>query len=483
MAVTASTPLTHRLVDRFLALGLACVFLCVSTTGLLAWHGKLAEITAATVTLPLVLLLVGGFALRRTSRFSAAIEGQLRQVADGVSPEAALQPLTEPDPSTIAWNTVVERIRDQQVLSALEARLSNAPNSAGQQRWEVIFNALSDGLAVCHRNLTIMQANNSLAALLRAPSAADLVGKPLLELMTGICTPDAAQRITNLSHAAVKQSEDIVLGNDLAAGVLRITRCPLSGDVFGASAVLCIVRDVTQQRLADEMRSQFLSTATHELRTPLTNIVAYAELLATEADLDVEKQKSFCNLINAEATRLSRFVDQLLNVSQMEAGAISLNRHETDIGRLAADVAEHTQPVARTKRLSLDLRLPPKVPKLCVDKDKLAGTLVNLLGNATKYTPEGGRVSLVVEITADHLNFQVEDTGIGISQDDLPHLAEKFFRSSDSRVREVTGTGLGLAFAHEVARLHGGALTVTSELNKGSRFTLSLPMNLAASPK
>lgn len=101
-------------------LGLACVFLCVSTTGLLAWHGKLAEITAATVTLPLVLLLVGGFALRRTSRFSAAIEGQLRQVADGVSPEAALQPLTEPDPSTIAWNTVVERIRDQQVLSCLK---------------------------------------------------------------------------------------------------------------------------------------------------------------------------------------------------------------------------------------------------------------------------------------------------------------------------------------------------------------------------
>jgi signal transduction histidine kinase len=99
-----------------------------------------------------------------------------------------------------------------------------------------------------------------------------------------------------------------------------------------------------------------------------------------------------------------------------------------------------------------------------------------LLGNAIKYTPEEGRVKLFVEMAADQVHFHVEDTGIGIAAEELPRLAEKFFRSKDARVQECRGSGLGLSFTQEVARLHGGRLTVTSELGKGSRFTLSLPL-------
>jgi signal transduction histidine kinase len=111
-----------------------------------------------------------------------------------------------------------------------------------------------------------------------------------------------------------------------------------------------------------------------------------------------------------------------------------------------------------------------------LDKDKFTAALVNLLSNAVKYTPEHGVVRLIVEVDESHIHFHVDDTGIGIAKDELPRMCEKFFRSRDSRVQGITGSGLGLAFSQEVARLHDGQITVASELNKGSRFTLSLPL-------
>jgi two-component system phosphate regulon sensor histidine kinase PhoR len=167
----------------------------------------------------------------------------------------------------------------------------------------------------------------------------------------------------------------------------------------------------------------------------------------------------------------------MLNVNQMEAGALSRARHETDIERLLHEVLENERPHALKKRLTYDSQLPAKLPKLRVDKDKLAAALVNLLGNAIKYTPEEGNVKLTVEVTGEQIHFHVDDTGIGIAAEELPRISEKFFRSQDSRVRGITGSGLGLAFAQEVARLHGGRITITSELNKGSRFTLTLPLH------
>ena len=110
-----------------------------------------------------------------------------------------------------------------------------------------------------------------------------------------------------------------------------------------------------------------------------------------------------------------------------------------------------------------------------LDKDKIAASLVNLAGNAAKYTPENGWVRIQVETLRKRILFHVEDSGIGIAPEDLPRVFEKFFRSDDERVRDISGSGLGLAFAHEVTRLHGGELTVHSELNKGTKFTMALP--------
>jgi two-component system phosphate regulon sensor histidine kinase PhoR len=244
---------------------------------------------------------------------------------------------------------------------------------------------------------------------------------------------------------------------------------------------LWLIRDITQQKLAEEARDRFLVTATHELRTPLANLKAYAETLSLVEEISLEDQKRFCNIINGEATRLARFVDDLLNISQMEAGAVRLARQEIDLARLLEEMLPQLRPLAEQKDITLDVRLPAKLPTLTVDKDKLSASLVNLIGNGIKYTPEKGSVVFSLEVDEDQVRFHVEDTGIGISPEDLPNMFRKFFRSADMRVQEVTGSGLGLAFTHEVARMHGGSLTVESELNKGSHFTMTIPRERSGS--
>jgi two-component system phosphate regulon sensor histidine kinase PhoR len=259
--------------------------------------------------------------------------------------------------------------------------------------------------------------------------------------------------------------------------IVRVARHPIYiGESGGHESHVWTVRDVTQQKLAEEMRDQFVDTATHELRTPLANIKAYAETLALADVIDVEQQKQFLNTINSEATRLARFVDDLLSVSSMELGSLSLNKQVTDLRRMLNEVLAKVRPQVEEKRLALEVTLPEKMPEPELDKDKIATVLVNLLGNAVKYTAPNGRVAFRVNITDKQIEISVEDTGVGIAADELDKVFEKFYRSSDPRVQEQTGTGLGLALSQEVVRLHGGKITVESEINKGSTFSMTLPL-------
>ena len=217
------------------------------------------------------------------------------------------------------------------------------------------------------------------------------------------------------------------------------------------------------------MRDSFVDTATHELRTPLANIKAYAETLALADMIDVEQQKQFLNTINSEATRLARFVDDLLSVSSMELGSLSLNKQVTDLHRMLNEVLAKVRPQIEEKRLTFEVSLPEKLPEPELDKDKIATVLVNLLGNAVKYTPAGGRVTFRVNVTEQSRDRR-RGYGRGHCGGRVAEVFDKFFRSHDPRVQEQTGTGLGLALVQEVVRLHGGQITVESEINKGSTF-------------
>jgi signal transduction histidine kinase len=249
---------------------------------------------------------------------------------------------------------------------------------------------------------------------------------------------------------------------------------PLSG--AAAPRYVWSLRDVTQQKLAEQTRDRFIDTATHELRTPLTNIKAYAETLATAEMIDVELQKEFCNIINSEVTRLARFIDDLLSISSMEVGALSIDRQKVETERMFAEVLAKVEPHMQQKSIRFDVQLSAKLPELHLDKDKIIAVVVNIVGNAAKYTPDGGRVSLKVNAEDGHLRIAVEDTGVGIAAEEIPKVFEKFFRSDDPRVQAEVGSGLGLSLAREVVRMHGGEIVVESQLNQGSTFTILLPL-------
>lgn len=438
-----------------------------------------APFVPVAVLAPLTLVGIGAVVLSRLTRPVSEVETRLREIAlQPLSQSVEIVPLRPRDAMSLGWNRVVEQLQTAQRQAAsgdVNDVLREAARTRVDSQYEQVLQRLSDGIAVTDAQGRIAFANRAVSALLGNEDQGDALTGAALEtrLLEMVECPDdsellspAAQRRTTVCEMAQRGGE--------GERVLRVARLPLGDDATYGH--VWSLRDVTQQKLAEQTRDRFIDTATHELRTPLSNIKAYAETLATAECIDVELQKEFCNIINSEVTRLARFIDDLLSISSMEAGALTINRQKVETQRLFEEVLSKVEPLLKQKEIAFDADLPPKMPELHLDKDKIVAVVVNVLGNAAKYTPTGGRVSLKVRVEDGRLRIAVQDTGVGISAEDLPCLFDKFFRSDDPRVQAETGTGLGLSLTQEVVRMHGGEITVESELNKGSTFTVSLPL-------
>jgi signal transduction histidine kinase len=415
----------------------------------------------------------------------ADIEQQLFRVATSPSLESCeLREVPSTGAAAVGWNRVIQERFRRASGDSLSQRIRHTLDSGRHSRLDAVLNSVPDGVATTDEAGRLTYTNLPMAVVL---GLKDIVGTPdptnpaenaprMIDQLVKrwhLSESDALVSEENRDRAVVTELSREENGQRRVARVARHPICIVGGGK--QEAHVWTMRDVTQQKLAEEMRDQFVDTATHELRTPLANIKAYAETLALADVIDVEQQKQFLNTINSEATRLARFVDDLLSVSSMELGSLSLNKQVTDLTRMLNEVLAKVRPQMEEKRQTFEVVLPEKLPEPELDKDKIATVLVNLLGNAVKYTPEGGRVTFRVNVTEQQIEVSVEDTGVGIAADELPKVFDKFFRSSDPRVQQETGTGLGLALAQEVVRLHGGRITVESEINKGSTFSVLLP--------
>jgi two-component system phosphate regulon sensor histidine kinase PhoR len=435
---------------------------------------------------PAFCMVIGAVLLNRMVRPVADIEQQLSRVAMSPSVEGcALAPVPGMSAAAMGWNRVVSQRSSGHQTGELGEQIQQSLARGRQGRLDGVLNSIPDGVATTDATGQITYTNLPMAAILgmkdvvgatdanhtagSAPKLTDL----LIESWQ-LLADDPLLASDSMDRPVVTEIERV---EDGQRRVVRVARHPIC--IVGGVHHEChvwIIRDVTQQKLAEEMRDSFVDTATHELRTPLANIKAYAETLALADMIDVEQQKQFLNTINAEATRLARFVDDLLSVSSMEVGSLSLSRQVTDLHRMLQEVIAKVKPQVEEKRLTFEISLAEKLPEPRIDKDKIATVLVNLLGNAVKYTPAGGRVAFRVHATDQNLEIDVEDTGVGIAENELPKVFDKFFRSEDARVQEQKGTGLGLALVQEVIRLHGGRVSVDSEIDKGSTFQVVLPL-------
>jgi len=239
---------------------------------------------------------------------------------------------------------------------------------------------------------------------------------------------------------------------------------------------LYVLRDVTREREVDRMKTEFVSMVSHELRTPLTSIKGYIDLvLEGEAGEVSGEQGEFLRIVKNNADRLVALVNDLLDVSRIEAGKIQLNRQPLDLISLIRNVSTSLRPALDGKVQHLALDLPPALPSTLGDPDRVTQILTNLLSNAHKYTPQGGRIRIAVRPEPGQLRVDVEDTGVGLSPEEQQQVFTRFFRARNRATQQVGGTGLGLAITRSLVEMHGGEITLSSAPGNGSTFSFTLP--------
>jgi signal transduction histidine kinase len=227
----------------------------------------------------------------------------------------------------------------------------------------------------------------------------------------------------------------------------------------------------------DQMKTDFVSTVSHELRTPLTSIKNAVDLLAKEKDwLLPEVQQRFLSMASRNIDRLARMINDVLDVSKLEAGKLELHLSEVSLSNVIRNVMATFQPQASANSIKLEVVYPEVLPSVYGDPDRIEQVLCNLISNAFKFTPKGGRIVVSAKSGPQFVKVSVTDTGIGIPPDDQGRIFERFYQVGDSLTRTSTGTGLGLSIAKQLVEAHGGSMSLESEVGNGSCFSFTLPV-------
>ena len=246
------------------------------------------------------------------------------------------------------------------------------------------------------------------------------------------------------------------------------------------------VDELAQANLAlyesNRLKSDFLATMSHELRTPLNSVLGFSEVLQTSEGLNDKQQRWVRNILSS-GKRLLELINEILDLAKIEAGKMHVRVDNFSIYEVCEGLLGMFRPLAEKKNLDLRSQLEPGIPTLRQDMGKLQQILSNLLTNAIKFTPEGGRVSLRAEADPEFVILTVTDTGVGIALEEQDLVFEKFRQSGNPLTREHAGTGLGLSIVRELSKLLGGEVTLQSELGRGSTFTVRLPLQLSEEPR
>lgn len=224
----------------------------------------------------------------------------------------------------------------------------------------------------------------------------------------------------------------------------------------------------------EKLRQDFISNVSHEIQSPLTSIAGFAALLRNDA-LTLEQRTHYIDIIEAESKRLSKLSDNLLKLSALEADGASINKHEYRLDKQLEHTALMLEPQWTDKNINVEAELQKMT--YCGDEDLLSQVWVNLLHNAVKFTPENGSITISLSLDGDNAVCRISDTGVGISTEDKVHIFERFYKVDKSRDRSLGGSGLGLSLVKKIVELHGGSVSVESETDKGSVFTVTLPVH------
>ena len=372
--------------------------------------------------------------------------------------------------------TFVKDQIEQARMTAKERQIQMKVIEAEKHHVEAVIHAISDGVIVTDAFGDLVLANEAAETIFgfRFDAA---VRKPVEEV---IRDETFLGLIGEMRGVALHEPHRTVEWTQPIEGGTRAFRVLFNAVVQDKrhdrlSGIVAVLHDVTKEKEIARMKSDFVSNVSHELKAPLASIKAYVEMLLDGEVPDEAASREFLQTIAHEADRLNRMIENILSLSRLESGLVPVNKTDLAMTEILREVVDVMAPQAAQKGVRLDADLAPIFFRVRADHDMLYQAVLNVVSNAVKYTPEGGRVQISTYLEDGSVVVDVSDSGFGIPEDELGRIFEKFYRSRVSD-KATAGTGLGLSLVkHVVETVHGGRVTVQSEVGKGTVFRVYLP--------
>ena len=362
-----------------------------------------------------------------------------------------------------------------QAINDLSFKIKEAQESteSERQRLDSVLRHMSDGVIATDRRGRIVIMNTAALDILNLKSE-KVIGIPLLSILP------LEEKVSFRELLETQQERLIHLEDDGEDSIIQCEFSVIQRESGFISGLVCVLTDVTEQQKIDRERRNFVSNVSHELRTPLTSIKSYTEALVDGAWENKEIAPGFLKVIETETERMMRMITDLLNLSRMDQNRLGLEKEFINMNELVVHIVSRFEMVLqsepyRDKNYRILTDITQRDLWVELDQDKITQVLDNIINNAIKYSPDGGRIIVRLMETHTDIIVSVSDEGLGIARKDIPHLFDRFYRVDKARSRAMGGSGLGLAIAQEVVQLHGGKIWVNSIENKGSTFFVSLP--------
>lgn len=337
--------------------------------------------------------------------------------------------------------------------------------SSEREGLEGIISAMVEGLVVVDRNGKIVTSNRSFIGILGIPPDMSITGKRYWEIVQ---SSDFNELVKSASGTDTPQSREIRMGEKIYWG--NGTSVSKEHD----EKIIVVLHDITEIKRLEKVKADFVANVSHELRTPLTSVKGFVEALQDGAIDEPEQSSRFLSIISHHTDRMNQIISDLLQLSQIESREIELKIEPFSVKELVEEVVYTLRRSADEKSQSLEVSHFSKDQRVVGDKYRINQALTNLVDNAIKYTPEKGTIKIESRDKGEFVELAVVDDGIGIPQNNLPRIFERFYTVDKGRSRELGGTGLGLSIVKHIIEAHGGKVYVESKLGKGSKFSFTL---------
>ena len=357
------------------------------------------------------------------------------------------------------------------MVEVLHEKIRNTDEE--RRKLQSVFAGMVEGIVVLDSRHRIETINRGMEEMIGHRSG-EIRGRTLLEAFRNIPLHDALGRFEATREKVV---QEITLGDENPV-VLDVTLSAVQGENVGEQKTMLVFHDVTRLKKLERIRTDFVANVTHEIRTPLTAIIGFVETLQQGAVDDREKTLEFLRTINENAQRLNRLVDDLLTLTGIELGEMTLHPEVLSLADILNQVLIVVEARVSEKNLRIVKEIPAEAPKIMADRDRLAQILLNIVDNAVKFTPAGGTVTVTASSEEQGcLTVRIADTGVGIPKGEIPRLGERFYRADKTRSRELGGTGLGLSIVKHLMQAHGGRMAIDSAPGHGTTVSLHFPIS------